>query len=90
MGHACRPPFWTSWGHLLAVARNGEPAFRELHGTTVWEYLAAHPEEGATFGAAMTALSAGVVEAVVQSYDFSGPASSSTWEEARAPSSRRS
>ena len=67
-----RPSFWTSWGHLLAVARNGEPAFRELHGATVWGYLAAHPEEGATFGAAMTALSVGVVEAVVQSYDFSG------------------
>ena len=67
-----RPSFWTSWGHLLAVARNGEPAFPELYGTSVWEYLAAHPEEGAIFGAAMTGLSAGVVEAVAQSYDFSG------------------
>ena len=67
-----RPSFWTSWGHLLAVARDGEPAFPELYGTNIWEYLAAHPEESAIFGAAMTSLSAGVVEAVVQSYDFSG------------------
>ena len=30
-----RPSFWTSWGHLLAVARNGEPAFPDLHGTSL-------------------------------------------------------
>ena len=64
--------FWTSWGHLLHSVRTGEPAFPELHGTTAWEYRAAHPEEDAVFNAAMTALSAGVAEAIVQSYDFSG------------------
>jgi hypothetical protein len=63
---------WTSWGHLLHSVRTGEPAFPELHGTTAWEYRAAHPEEDAVFNAAMTALSAGVAEAIVQSYDFSG------------------
>jgi hypothetical protein len=63
---------WTSWGHLLHSVRTGEPAFPELHGTTAWEYRAAHPEEDAVFNAAMTALSAGVAEAIVRSYDFSG------------------
>ena len=63
---------WTSWSHLLHSVRTGEPAFPELYGTTAWEYRAAHPEEDAVFNAAMTALSAGVVEAIVQSYDFSG------------------
>jgi len=63
---------WASWGHLLHSVRTGEPAFPELYGTTVWEYRTAHPEEDAVFNAAMTALSAGVVEAIVQSYDFSG------------------
>ncbi len=63
---------WTSWGHLLHSVRTGEPAFPELHGTTAWEYRAAHPEEDAVFNAAMTALSAGVAETIVQSYDFSG------------------
>jgi hypothetical protein len=62
---------WTSWGHLLHSVRTGEPAFPELYGTTAWEYRQAHPEEDAVFNAAMTALSAGVVEAIVQSYDFS-------------------
>ena len=63
---------WTSWGHLLHSVRTGEPAFLELYGATAWEYRQAHPEEDAVFNAAMTALSAGVVEAIVQSYDFSG------------------
>jgi hypothetical protein len=63
---------WTSWGHLLHSVRTGEPAFPKLHGTTAWEYRSAHPEEDAVFNAAMTALSAGVAEAIVQSYDFSG------------------
>jgi len=62
---------WTSWGHLLHSVRTGEPAFPEQYGTTAWEYRQAHPEEDAVFNAAMTALSAGVVEAIVQSYDFS-------------------
>ncbi len=66
-----QPSFRTSWGHLLHSVRTGEPAFPELHETNLWEYLTAHPEESAIFDAAMTGLSAGVVEAVVQSYDFS-------------------
>lgn len=63
---------WTSWGHLLHGVRTGEPAFPEIYGTTAWEYRAAHPEEEAVFDAAMTDLAAGVVETVVESYDFSG------------------
>jgi hypothetical protein len=64
--------FWTSWGHLLHGVRTGEPAFPKVYGTTVWEYRAARPEEGAVFNAAMTDLAAGVAETVAQSYDFSG------------------
>jgi hypothetical protein len=67
-----QPSFWASWGHLLHSVRTGEPAFPQLHGTNVWEHLAAHPEEGEIFDAAMTGHSAPVAEAVAQSYDFSG------------------
>ena len=66
-----QPYFWSAWGHLLHSVRTGDPAFPDLHGTTVWEHRAAHPEEGAIFDAAMTGLSAPVAEAVAQSYDFS-------------------
>lgn len=64
--------FWTSWGHLLDSIREGEPAFPRLYGTTAWEYRAARPEEEAIFNAAMTALSAGVIQTVANGYDFSG------------------
>jgi hypothetical protein len=63
---------WMSWGHLLDSVRTGEPAFPQLYGTTVWDYRSGRSEENAIFNAAMTALSAGVGDAVVQSYDFSG------------------
>ena len=62
---------WRSWGDLLHSVRTGEPAFPRLYGTTNWEYRQAHPEEVAGFNAAMSALTAGVVEAIVRSYDFS-------------------
>jgi hypothetical protein len=64
--------YWTSWGHLLESVRTGKPAFSHLYGTTVWDYRADHPEEEAIFMKAMTALSAGVADAVARSYDFSG------------------
>jgi hypothetical protein len=69
--HIGQPYYWTSWAHLLDSIKTGEPAFPELHGTSVWKYRAAHPEENAIFDTAMTSLSAIVAEAVVQSYDFS-------------------
>lgn len=62
---------WTSWGHLLDSVRTGEPSFPQLYGTTVWDYRSRHPEENDIFNAAMTALSMGVGDAVVRSYDFS-------------------
>src|SRR5947209_4917851 len=43
-----------------------------LHGMSAWEYREAHPAENAIFNQAMTELSAGVVDAVIESYDFSG------------------
>jgi len=66
-----QPYHWSAWAHLLDSVKSGKPAFPELHGTSVWEYRAARPEESAIFDTAMTGLSARVAEAVVQSYDFS-------------------
>jgi hypothetical protein len=67
-----RPYHWNSWGHLLHSVETGEPAFKELYGTTPWEYRAANPEDDAVFNAAMSSPSTTVGEAVVRSYDFSG------------------
>lgn len=65
-----RPYIWQAWSHLMHSVRTGETAFPSVHGQSVWEYRAAHPEEGAIFDAAMTALSKDVAAGVVAAYDF--------------------
>src|ERR1700716_883807 len=66
-----RPDHWRTWGELERSLRSGTPAFRDLYGVTAWDWRAAHPEENAIFNAAMTGLSAGMVESIVNAYDFS-------------------
>jgi hypothetical protein len=65
-----RPAFWESWGELLHTVRTGENAFRHVHGTDVWSWRAERPEESAVFDRAMSSLTGGVNEALVESYDF--------------------
>lgn len=65
-----RPYIWQAWSHLMHSVRTDETAFPSVHGESVWEYRAAHPEEGAIFDAAMTALSKDVAAGVVAVYDF--------------------
>jgi hypothetical protein len=66
-----RPYYWQVWSHLLYSVRTGKYAYPYVHGVSNWEYRIAHPEESAIFDAAMTAITRGVTEAVVTSYDFS-------------------
>jgi hypothetical protein len=66
-----QPYVWQSWGDMLHSVRTGEAAFRHRHGCGVWEWRAERAEEGATFDAAMTELSRGVVGAVTEALDFS-------------------
>ena len=61
---------WSAWGHLLHSIRTGENAFTALHGTTVWEYRAHHPDLGALFDRAMAGMTEPIVQAVVGAYDF--------------------
>jgi O-methyltransferase domain/Dimerisation domain len=66
-----RPDHWRTWGELERSVRSGAPAFPELYGATAWDWRAAHPEENAIFNAAMTGISAGMVDSIVAAYDFS-------------------
>ena len=61
---------WRSWGNLTNAVRDGENAFRSLHGTDVWEWRAAHPEESAIFDEAMMSLTGAGNAAVLAAYDF--------------------
>ena len=50
--------------------RTGESPFRSVHGTDVWEYRAAHPEEDAIFNAAMTDIMRRANAHLLAAYDF--------------------
>jgi hypothetical protein len=65
------PYIWRTWGHLLHSIQSGENAFHDLNGTDIWHYRADRPEERAVFDRAMTELSRGSVDAIINAYDFS-------------------
>ena len=64
------------WYHTYAEAlyslRTGEPALKRAVGAEIFDYFAAHPDDGAIFNEAMHDRTRGVSVAVVQEYDFSG------------------
>lgn len=57
-------------GELLHTVRSGETAFDHLYGANLFTYLGAHPEESATFNAAM-ADTVGVWSSPIERYDLS-------------------
>jgi len=66
-----RPYHFAAWSNLLHTVRTGENAFAAVHGTDVWGYRAAHPEEGAIFDRAMTDITRRANRHVLEAYDFS-------------------
>jgi len=65
-----RPYHWQAWGALLHGVRTGESPFGSVHGTDVWDYRAAHPEEDAIFNAAMTDIMRRANAHLLTAYDF--------------------
>jgi hypothetical protein len=65
-------PVWPQiFAEALHSVRTGEPAFKQVVGTEFFAYLAAHPNVGDVFNAAMGDFGRGVANAVAQAYDFS-------------------
>lgn len=62
---------WKNWRELLHCVKTGETAQRKVHGMSSYEYFTVHPQAGDIFNQAMTNLSASVVPAIVEAYDFS-------------------
>lgn len=61
-----------AYSELTYSVRTGKPAFDRAHGTSMWAYLQAHPDEVALFGRAMGNLASEAHSAVFGSYDLSG------------------
>jgi hypothetical protein len=70
--HTARPYVRQAWTGLLGSVRTGENAFTSVHGQSVWEYRAKHPDEGALFDAGMVSFAATAAQLVLDAYDFAG------------------
>jgi len=59
-------------GKLLYSVRIGDPAFPEVFGANLFDYLAQHADDACSFNSGMVELSAMLAYAVLAAYDFSG------------------
>jgi len=66
----CDDPVWRSWGHLEDSVRTGEVSWDKVVGTSPFEYFKTHPEQSATFNAAMAEDARNTAPMVLAAYDF--------------------
>jgi O-methyltransferase domain/Dimerisation domain len=65
-----REPNWAAWGALAHSIRTGENAFRHVHNTDVWTHRGERRDESAAFDLAMSSLTHGVLDSVLEAFDF--------------------
>ncbi len=63
-------PLWQAWTGLEHSVRCGEPSFSHVHGSPMFDYLAAHPESARRFDEGMVASSRLMNEALVGAYEW--------------------
>jgi hypothetical protein len=63
-------PNVASLNMLAYSVRTGRSAFEHVHGSTLWEYLAAHPRDGEMFDRQMRSITGFEAESLVQSYEW--------------------
>ena len=59
-------PAYRAWAELAGAVSDGESPFERALGEGLWEYMAAHPEDGAAFNGAMRGLSYAVEQALAE------------------------
>jgi hypothetical protein len=62
---------YQAWGELLYSVKTGKTAFDKIYGKPIFEWLGEHPEQAATFDAAMVSIHGRETDAMIDSYDFS-------------------
>jgi predicted O-methyltransferase YrrM len=63
---------WLTWARIPEAIRSGEAQTTKALGMPFFDYMAAHPDEGALFGAAMASMSAPVIREAVEVIDVAG------------------
>ena len=64
------PAVTSAWADLTESVRSGESAFPRVHGVSVWEWFAQHPDEERAFAGAMRRITAEVAPAIVAGYEW--------------------
>jgi hypothetical protein len=60
----------SAWADLTGSVRTGRSAFHRVHGTSVWDWFAEHPDEERMFAGAMRRLTDQFAPAIVAGYDW--------------------
>jgi hypothetical protein len=63
-------PLWQAWAGLEHSVRSGEPSFTHVHGSPMFEYLAAHPDSARRFDEGMATSSRLMNDALVEAYEW--------------------
>lgn len=63
---------WRPWGQLNYSVKTGMPAFDQVFGAPIFEYLSKNPQAAAVFDDAMTSISAAEATAAAEAIDFKG------------------
>jgi hypothetical protein len=63
--------FLLAWAKFMDVVRTGKPSFKDVNGYDQWEYFHRHPEVGERFNKHISARTAQVASALIETYDFS-------------------
>ncbi len=64
------PASLEAWADIERTVMTGEPAFARVHGVSMWEWLAAHPDDARAFAGTMTCLTEMDAPAVAAAYPF--------------------
>jgi hypothetical protein len=62
---------WQAYGRMLSSVQTGRPAFQDVHGESLFDYLHHHPLAATVFHNAMTGFSTHETAAILSAYDFS-------------------
>jgi hypothetical protein len=64
------PAHQAAWGDLVQTIRTGAPAFRRVHGVSLFEWFDSHPAEGSNFTAGLSGLTMSEAPAIASAYPF--------------------
>jgi O-methyltransferase domain len=64
------PASTQAWADLTESVRTGESAFPRVHGMSVWEWFAKHPDEERAFAGGMRRITEELAPAIVGGYDW--------------------